>query len=122
MCSLDAFVTVRLSLLQIAAGTAVRKMLKQWDSSILTAVSQNSNPEHILAYSECLHAQDEMEWKDTDTIEAMTSNLKTALEYCTLDDILKFDASRFVGDLPQESYCRFDCKHTRSAIDARARA
>ena len=116
--------TLCLPLFQIAACNAVDKMLEQWNSTVLPVVGEHSEPEHVLAYSECLHAQIEMECKDI-AIAAMTSNLKEALAICELDNTLRFDASRFTGDiedLPRASYCRYDCTRTRSAIDARVRA
>ena len=116
--------TICLPLLQTAADTAVRKMLKQWDSASLNVVDENSDPGHVLAYSECLHAQDEMKFEGTAKIADMKSNLKKALGVCALDDTLKFDASQITGaiDLPRTRYCRYDCKRTRSVVDARARA
>jgi hypothetical protein len=81
-------------------------MLTRWDATKLTILCDHSEPSHILGYSECLHAQTEMGWLPPTTLTCMSSKVRSALEHHCAEDIVRFDASRYIDELPQQAYCQ----------------
>ncbi len=82
-------------------------MLGRWDSTTLTIISDNSEPAHVLVFAECLHAKMEMKWcKQPGEFENIVRRLRSAVSSHCAEDILRFDASRFINELPQAAYCK----------------
>jgi len=87
------------------ARSVVSEMLERWDRSNLTIISDNSEPAHILVYTECLHAKHEMEWHPAAELAELVRRVRSALTQHCAEDILRFDASLFTDSLPVQAYC-----------------
>jgi len=89
------------------AREVVSMMLGRWDSSTCTIISDNSEPAHVLVFAECLHAKKEMEWcKQPGELEDIVRRLQSAVAAHCTEDILRFDATRYVDALPKAPYCK----------------
>jgi len=92
---------------QKQANDVVSAMLGRWDSSTCTIISDNSEPAHVLVYAECLHAKMEMEWcKQPGEFQELVRRLRSAVASHCSEDILRFDATRYVHELPKAPYCK----------------
>lgn len=87
------------------ADRAVREMIARWDAGTLTIISDSSEPAHILVYSECLHAKQEMACGTPDEIAVLANRVRSALTNHCAEDILRFDASLYQHSLPSAAYC-----------------
>jgi hypothetical protein len=91
----------------IASDTLVRDMLTRWDASTSTLLTQYSEVDHLLGYTECLHTKLEMKWSDDKGLLELVDRVAATLQMHACEDVIRFDpSSTHTIPTTQAGYCK----------------